>query len=100
MTNTFFDSNTSVIAARSHICLENNYTRDTWVAHLVKHLTLDFGSGHDLMISRFMSSSSMLGSILTTWSLFGILSLSLSLCSSSAHTHALTLSLSLSKVHK
>ena len=24
--------------------------RDTWVAQLVKGLTLDFGSGHDLMV--------------------------------------------------
>ena len=25
-------------------------TRGTWVAQLVKHRTLDFGSGHDLMV--------------------------------------------------
>ena len=26
------------------------YLRGTWVAQLVKHVTLDFGSGHDLMV--------------------------------------------------
>ena len=25
----------------------------TWVAHLVKHPTLDFGSGHDLAVHEF-----------------------------------------------
>ena len=26
--------------------------KGAWVAHLVKHLTLDFGSGHDLRVVR------------------------------------------------
>lgn len=37
-----------------------NY-RGTWVAQRVKHLTLDFGSGHDL---RVVSSSPALGFML------------------------------------
>ena len=61
----------------------------TWVAQLVKGPTLDFGSGHDLM---FVSLSPVLGSVLTVWSLLGILSLSLSLF--------LPCSLSLSRINK
>ena len=30
-----------------------NLCRGTWVAQSVKHLTLDFGSGHDLMVCEF-----------------------------------------------
>ena len=45
------------------------------MAQLVKHMTLDFGSGHDLMV---MGSSPALDSLLTVWSLLGILSPSLS----------------------
>ena len=53
-----------------------------WMAQLVKHPTLDFGSGHD---PRVLGSSSASGS---QWSvsLLGIFSLSCSLCSSSAHS--------------
>ena len=29
--------------------------RDAWVAQLIKHLTLDFSSGHDLMVHGFKS---------------------------------------------
>ena len=36
--------------------------RGAWVAQLVEHLTLDFGSGHDL---RVMGSSPVLGSVLS-----------------------------------
>ena len=43
---------------------------------MVKLLTLDFGSGHDLTVGEIKS---VLGSELTVWSLLGILSLSLSL---------------------
>ena len=34
----------------------------TWVAQFIKHLTLDFSSGHDL---RFVSSNPTSGSILS-----------------------------------
>ena len=50
-----------------------------WVAQLVEHPTLDFGSGHDL---KFMILSPMSSSVLSAWNLLGILSLSLSLCPS------------------
>ena len=33
--------------------LKNNNDGRAWVAQLVKHLTLDFGSGHDLTIHQF-----------------------------------------------
>ena len=56
--------------------LRNPMPGGTWVAQSVECLTLDFGSGHDLMVVR---SSPTSGSILTAWSLLGILSLSLSL---------------------
>ena len=49
------------------------------MAQLVKHLTLDFGSGHDLLVCELSPAS---GFVLTMQSLLGILSarsLSLSL---------------------
>ena len=69
--------------------------QDTWAPKSVKRLT-----SAQIMISRFMSSSPVWGSVLTAWSLFQILclppslslSLSLSLCPSP--THALSVSLS------
>ena len=45
------------------------------MAQSVKHLTLDFGSDHDLTVHEFRAS----GSVLTAWSLLGILCLPLSL---------------------
>ena len=47
-----------------------------WVAQSVEHPTLDFGSGHDLMVHEFESPAS--GSVLTVRSVLGILSLPLS----------------------
>ena len=47
-----------------------------WVAQFVKGPTLGFGSDHDLMVVRLSPTS---GSVLTVWSLLGILSLSPSL---------------------
>ena len=44
----------------------------TWVAQLVKHLTLDFGLGHDLTVRRFKPPT---GSVLTAQNLLGSLSL-------------------------
>ena len=32
---------------------EQTLARDAWVAQSVKHLTLGFGSGHDLMVCGF-----------------------------------------------
>ena len=53
------------------------YFRGTWVAESVKHLILDFGSGHDLMVHEFKSCIWLCaGSRETTWD-----SLSVSLCS-------------------
>ena len=46
------------------------------MAQSVKLLTLDFGSGHDLRVHEFKPH---VGSVLTMWSLLGILFLSLSL---------------------
>ena len=34
----------------STVTSQNRHPRDTWVAQLVKGPTLDFGSGHDLII--------------------------------------------------
>ena len=45
------------------------------MAQSVERPTLDFGLGHDLMVVRSSLASS---TILTVWSLLGILSLSLS----------------------
>ena len=65
----------------------------TWGAQLVKHLTLDFGLGHDLTV-QFMSSSPTSGSLLTVWTPQGILSLPFSL------PPLLTLSGLSHKIHK
>ena len=35
------------------LLLRMMYPRDAWVAQLFKHLTLDFGSGHDLVVGGF-----------------------------------------------
>ena len=51
------------------------------MAQSVKQPTLDFGSGHDLMVG-VVSSSPTSGSVLTAHDLLGILSLSFSLCPS------------------
>ena len=56
-------------------------SQGTWVAQSVRHLTLDFGSRHDLAVRR---SSPASGSVLSAQSLLGILPLSLSLCPSLA----------------
>ena len=71
------------------------YFRATWVAQLVKRLTLDFGSGHDLTIMR---SSPTLGSVLTVRSLLGILFLHLSLLLHSSYVHALSLKINIKKI--
>ena len=49
-----------------------------------------------VMILQFMGSGPTSGSVLTVWSLFGILSLPLSLCPSPTHVLSFPLSLSLS----
>ena len=69
-------------------CL-NTFYWDTWVAQLVKHLT-----SAQVMISWFVGSSPMSGSVLTAraWSLLWILSLSLSLSAPLLFTHTLSLS--------
>ena len=67
--------------------------RGTWVAQTVECSTLGFGSGHDLTVRGFGPT---LGSVLTAWSLLGILSLSLSLSPSLSlalpHLYSLCLS--------
>ena len=40
------------LSSQMHFQLKRNL-RGTWVAQLVKHLTLDFGSGHDLTVREF-----------------------------------------------
>ena len=64
-------------------------SRGTWVAQLVKHLT-----SAQVMISRFLGSSPMSGSLLSAQSLLRILCLPLSV------PPLLVLSLSLSKTNK
>ena len=71
-------------------CINRKKKRGTWVAQLVKHPTLGFGSGHDLMVCGFGPHIGLCadGTELA-WD-----SVSLSLCPSPA------LSLSLSKISK
>ena len=54
------------------VVIKSANSTSSWVAQSVKHQTLDFGSGHDLRVVR---SSPTSGSVLTAWSLLGILSL-------------------------
>ena len=54
------------------LLIKSARSRGAWVAQLVKHPALDFGSGHDLIVVRLSLS---LGS---AWSLLGILSHALS----------------------
>ena len=68
--------------------------RSTWVAQLVEHLTLDFSSA---VISQFVESSPVLGSVLKAWSLPGILSPSLSLSFSLPLPHLHSVSLKIKK---
>ena len=65
-----------------------------WVAQLVKCGTLDFGSGHDLMVCEM---EPQWGPVLTAWSLLGILSLRLSLPLPPVCSCILSLSLPLSQ---
>ena len=73
------------------------------MAQWIKHLTLDFGSGHGLKVRGIELLS---GSVLTAWSLLGILSLSLSLRPSSPpplplpSSCSLSLSLTINKLKK
>ena len=53
----------------------------TWVVQSIKHLTLDFGSGHDLMVHEIEPHIRLCAD-----SLLGILSLSLSLTLSQIKT--------------
>ena len=63
------------------VCLfaiRNKHTaRGAWVAQMVEHPTLDFGSGHDLLVREFKPVA---GSAVTAWSLLAILTLPLFLC--------------------
>ena len=66
--------------------------RGVWVAQLVKHPTFDFGSGHDLTVREI---EPRISSVLTVWSLLGILTLPLP-----PLAFSLSLSLSLSLKNK
>ena len=58
--------------------------RDTWVAQLVKHLTLGFGSGHDLMVCELKPHVTLwVDSKEPDWDSFSHF---LSLCPSPTHT--------------
>ena len=73
--------------------VKDQYDKGTWVAQLVKRLTLEFGSGHDIMVVRSSPELSLVLSVEPAWD---FLSLSLSAPLSFAHTHTHTHSLSLS----
>ena len=64
------------LCTTSH-CSEKDYNRGAWVAQLLKHLSLNFGSGHDLTVP---DPSPLLGSMLSadSGSLLRILSVPLS----------------------
>ena len=67
---------------REGVCGRKHSTKrmqGLWVAQSVKHLTLDFSSGHDLRVLRLSSRSDS-----AQWGVcLGFFSLSLSLCSAS-----------------
>ena len=62
---------------------------------VVKHLTLDFGSGHDLTIPEFKP---YYGPHTNNVSLLEILSLPLHFCPSTAHTLSVSLFLKINKL--
>ena len=66
------------------------------MAESVKHLTLDFSSGHDLLVC---GSRPLTGSVVAAQTLLEIpslsLSLSLSLCPFPIHAHTLSLKINL-----
>ena len=76
----------------SHAIVKNN-SWGTWVAHLVNCPTIDFGSGHDLMVFEIEPHTWLCAdSADPAWDSF-------SLCPSPAHTcvHSCALSLSQNK---
>ena len=71
-------------------------TRGTWVVQSVKRLTLDFGSGHDLMVCEIEPHvESHFGNAEPAWD-----SLSPSLSLYPSPTYALFLSLKITKLFK
>ena len=52
-----FGVSTSCVGSHNpaHVSVSNSFIRGTWVAQSVKHLTLDFGLGHDLTVCEFES---------------------------------------------
>ena len=79
---------------KRHLCVQmfvmNILHRGSWGARLVKHLTLDFGSGHDLTVCEMeLHIELCTDSTEPAWD-----SLSLSLCPSPARSLSLSLSLS------
>ena len=73
-----------------HKCIKTRQERGPWVVQSVKRLTLDFSSGHDLMVDE---TEPRVGLTLTGWSLLMILSPSFS----APFLLALSLSLSQNK---
>ena len=41
------------------VLFQDDYFQGTWVAQLVEHLTIDFGSGHDLTVHEFKPCSGL-----------------------------------------
>ena len=66
--------------------------RDAWVAQSVKHLTLGFGSGHDLMVHEFEPHIRLCVDSSEPGACFGFC-VSLSLCPSPTHSHSVSVSL-------
>ena len=64
-----------------------------WVAQLAKHLTLDFGSGHDLMVHGFEPCDALCADSSEPGACLGFC-VFLSLCPSPTHARSLSLSLS------
>ena len=72
------------------------HNRGTWVAHLVKCPTLDFGSGHHLMVHGFKPCLGLCAdSVEAAWD-----SLSPSLCPCPSPAYAHVCALSVSKINK
>ena len=72
--------------------LEKKISQGTWVAQSGKCPTLDFGSGHDLMVGETEPHVGLCAD--SVWNLLGFLSLPLSLPLPCSCTPALSLSLS------
>ena len=84
--------------ANSKCIVRTIRNRGAWVAQPVKHLILDFGSGHDLTVRGLEPHVRLCAdSVEPAWDSLSVSLSALSLCPLRAHAHAKACSLSRNK---